>query len=80
MNVRPLHDRIIVQRIEEGEQKGVFRRKVQQGSESWMNAVFEVLGEGAEKKFLEGAEKHGMKGLKGHRFVIPACFFSSGAA
>ncbi|KAL7283440.1 phosphoserine aminotransferase [Trametes coccinea BRFM310] len=55
--------------IHEGEQKGVFRRKVQQGSESWMNAVFEVLGEGAEKKFLDGAEKRGMKGLKGHRSV-----------
>ncbi|OJT04298.1 Phosphoserine aminotransferase [Trametes pubescens] len=55
--------------VHEGEQKGVFRRKVQQGSESWMNAVFEVLGEGAEKKFLDGAEKEGMKGLKGHRSV-----------
>ncbi|KAI1795824.1 phosphoserine aminotransferase [Ganoderma leucocontextum] len=55
--------------IQEGEQKGVFRRKVQQGSESWMNAVFEVLGEGAEKMFLDGAEKDGMKGLKGHRSV-----------
>ncbi|KAI8998593.1 phosphoserine aminotransferase [Trametes punicea] len=55
--------------IHEGEQKGVFRRKVQQGSESWMNAVFEVLEEGAEKKFLDGAEKQGMKGLKGHRSV-----------
>ncbi|KAI0780878.1 phosphoserine aminotransferase [Trametes elegans] len=55
--------------ILEGEQKGVFRRKVQQGSESWMNAVFEVLGEGGDKKFLEGAEKEGMKGLKGHRSV-----------
>ncbi|KAI0331113.1 phosphoserine aminotransferase [Cubamyces sp. BRFM 1775] len=59
--------------IYEGEQKGVFRRKVQQGSESWMNAVFEVLGEGAEKKFLEGAEKQGMKGLKGHRSVGGWC-------
>ncbi|KAI0721043.1 phosphoserine aminotransferase [Cerioporus squamosus] len=56
--------------VHEGEQKGVFRRKVQQGSESWMNAVFEVLGEGAEKKFLEGAEKEGMKSLKGHRSVF----------
>ncbi|KAI0831356.1 phosphoserine aminotransferase [Trametes gibbosa] len=55
--------------IHEGEQKGVFRRKVQQGSESWMNAVFEVLGEGAEKKFLQGAESAGLKGLKGHRSV-----------
>ena len=56
--------------VHEGEQKGVFRRKVQQGSESWMNAVFEVLGEGAEKKFLVGAEKEGMTALKGHRSVL----------
>ena len=55
---------------------GIFRRKVQQGSESWMNVVFEVLGEGAEKAFLEGAEKQGMKGLKGHRYVLLLGFAS----
>ena len=62
--------------IHEGEQMGIFRRKVQQGSESWMNVVFEVLGEGAEKAFLEGAEKQGMKGLKGHRYVLLLGFAS----
>ncbi|KAI0079879.1 phosphoserine aminotransferase [Panus rudis PR-1116 ss-1] len=55
--------------VKEGEEKGVFRRKVKEGSESWMNVVFDVLGDGAEKRFLEGAEKQGMKGLKGHRSV-----------
>ena len=66
--------------IHEGEQKGVFRRKVQQGSESWMNAVFEVLGEGAEKAFLEGAEKQGMKGLKGHRSVDGASGYADASS
>ncbi|KAJ3538630.1 hypothetical protein NM688_g6491 [Phlebia brevispora] len=55
--------------VHEGQNKGVFRKKVKDGSESWMNVVFEVLGDGAEKRFLEGAEKKGMKGLKGHRSV-----------
>ncbi|KAJ3476271.1 hypothetical protein NLI96_g11272 [Meripilus lineatus] len=56
--------------LREGEAKGVVRRKVKEGSESWMNVVFDVVGEeggGAEKRFLEGAERNGMKGLKGHR-------------
>ena len=48
----------------------MFRKKVRDGSESWMNVVFEVRGEGAEKRFLEGAEAKGMKGLKGHRCVF----------
>ncbi|KAI0811257.1 pyridoxal phosphate-dependent transferase [Irpex lacteus] len=55
--------------IHEGQDKGVFKKKVKDGSESWMNVVFEVLGDGAEKKFLEGAEQKGLKGLKGHRSV-----------
>ena len=59
--------------IKEGQEKGVFKKKVQDGSESWMNAVFEVLGEGAEKRFLDGAEKRGMMGLKGHRYVCWRC-------
>lgn len=53
--------------LREGEAKGVLRRKVKEGSGSWMNVVFEILGDAAEKKFLEGAEQRGMKGLKGHR-------------
>lgn len=56
--------------VRQGEAKGVFKKKVRDGSESWMNAVFEVVGEGAEKRFLDGAEKRGMKGLKGHRCVL----------
>jgi phosphoserine aminotransferase len=53
--------------IRAGEERGVFRRKVQSGSLSWMNVVFDVLGDGAEARFLTGAEKAGMKGLKGYR-------------
>ncbi|KAF8911171.1 pyridoxal phosphate-dependent transferase [Gymnopilus junonius] len=55
--------------LREGEQKGVLRPFVRPGSGSWMNVVFEVLGEGAEARFLTGAEANGMKGLKGHRSV-----------
>ncbi|KAH9005083.1 phosphoserine aminotransferase [Lactarius hatsudake] len=50
-----------------GEERGVFQGKVQDGSGSWMNVVFNVLGDGAESRFLTGAEEAGMKGLKGHR-------------
>jgi phosphoserine aminotransferase len=53
--------------IRAGEEVGVFQGKVQAGSCSWMNVVFSVLGDGAEARFLAGAEKAGMKGLKGHR-------------
>ncbi|KAH9063500.1 phosphoserine aminotransferase [Lactarius vividus] len=52
-----------------GEERGVFQGKVQDGSGSWMNVVFNVLGDGAESRFLTGAEEAGMKGLKGHRSV-----------
>jgi len=55
--------------VRKGEEAGVLQSKVQQGSGSAMNVVFTVLGDGAEQRFLEGAEKQGMKGLKGHRSV-----------
>ncbi|GJE86917.1 phosphoserine aminotransferase [Phanerochaete sordida] len=55
--------------VNDGQEKGVFKKKVKDGSESWMNVVFEVLGEGAEKRFLDGAKERGMAGLKGHRSV-----------
>ncbi|KAF8162888.1 pyridoxal phosphate-dependent transferase [Crassisporium funariophilum] len=55
--------------VREGEKKGLLRGHVKAGSGSWMNVVFEVLGEGAESRFLAGAAKQGMKGLKGHRSV-----------
>jgi phosphoserine aminotransferase len=41
--------------------------KVREGSGSWMNIVFGIRGEGAEGRFLAGAEERDMKGLKGHR-------------
>jgi phosphoserine aminotransferase len=52
--------------LEEGENKGLIKVKVQPGSRSWMNATFEVLG-GAEPKFLDGAQARGFQQLKGHR-------------
>ena len=61
----------------EGEAKGVFRSLVEPGSRSWMNVVFEVIGEGGEAKFLTGAEEQGIKGIKGHRYVFSFSFVSS---
>lgn len=55
--------------LREGEEKGLFRGHVQHGSESWMNVVFVILGDGKEKAFLKGAEERGMTGIKGHRSV-----------
>ncbi|KAH9180486.1 phosphoserine aminotransferase [Lactarius sanguifluus] len=46
-----------------GEERGT-------GSGSWMNVVFNVLGDGAESRFLTGAEEAGMKGLKGIRVSL----------
>ncbi|KAG6861665.1 hypothetical protein C0995_013667 [Termitomyces sp. Mi166 len=53
----------------EGKEKGVFSPKVREGQGSWMNVTFGVNGVDGEKRFLEGAEKRGLKGLKGHRSV-----------
>jgi phosphoserine aminotransferase len=53
----------------EGEAKGVLKSLVKLGSRSWMNVVFEVIGEGVEGKFITGAEEQGIKGIKGHRYV-----------
>ncbi|KAF8638852.1 hypothetical protein AX17_001909 [Amanita inopinata Kibby_2008] len=55
--------------LREGEKMGIYRGQVNEVSGSLMNIVFQVLGEGAEARFLDGAEKEGMKGLKGHRSV-----------
>lgn len=56
--------------LREGEAKGVLKGLVKPGSRSWMNVVFEVIGEGVEAKFLTGAEEQGIKGIKGHRYVF----------
>jgi len=55
--------------VSRGEQKGVLRAKVDPHARSWMNLVFDVLGDGAEARFLAGADQRGMKALKGHRSV-----------
>ena len=52
--------------LREGEEKGVLKGKVREGSGSWMNIVFDVP---SESKFLAGAEEHGLVALKGHRYV-----------
>ncbi|KAF7295035.1 Phosphoserine aminotransferase [Mycena indigotica] len=53
--------------IQAGEDKGLFKAKVQEGSRSLMNVVFDVIGD--EAKFVAGAEEKGMKAIKGHRSV-----------
>lgn len=55
--------------LKEGEEKGILKGHVKPDSRSWMNVVFEVIGKGTEIKFLAGAEKQGIKGIKGHRSV-----------
>nr|GAT44028.1 phosphoserine aminotransferase [Mycena chlorophos] len=53
--------------IHEGEEKGLLKARVQEGSRSLMNVVFDVLSD--ETKFIAGAEAKGMKAIKGHRSV-----------
>lgn len=61
---------MVYEALEEGEKRGVFKGRVKRDEGgSWMNIVFNIPGEGAEEKFLKGAEEKGMKGLKGHRSV-----------
>ena len=63
--------------LREGETKGILKGHVKPGSGSWMNVVFGVIGEGAEAKFLTGAEEEGIKGIKGHRCAFLSSFISS---
>ena len=54
--------------LKEGESRGVFKGKVLEGSGSKMNVTFDVIGgEDRFKEFVAGAERRGMKGIKGHR-------------
>ncbi|TFK43009.1 phosphoserine aminotransferase [Crucibulum laeve] len=53
--------------LKKGEEVGLFKGHVKEGSGSWMNIVFNVIGEGKEAEFLKGAEAKGLTGLKGHR-------------
>lgn len=58
---------LVYEAMEHGEQQGVFKSKVEKGSSSRMNVVFDVLGEGKLNLFIKGAEERNMKGLRGHR-------------
>ncbi|KIY50980.1 phosphoserine aminotransferase [Fistulina hepatica ATCC 64428] len=55
--------------LKEGEALGVVRLKIRPDSASWMNVVFDVLGEGNGARFVEAAASKGIKGIKGHRSV-----------
>ncbi|TFK54960.1 phosphoserine aminotransferase [Heliocybe sulcata] len=59
----------VIAALKKGEEKGVFKGKVKEGSVSWMNIVFDVPGEGRLQGFLDGAAERKMKGLAGHRSV-----------
>lgn len=61
---------LLYQTLDEAEEKGLVRCVVREkDARSWMNVTFEILGEGKEKSFLEGADKKGFRQLKGHRSV-----------
>lgn len=61
---------ILYECLDEAEAKGVVKCVVREKeARSWMNVTFELVGEGKEKAFLDGAEKRGFRQLKGHRSV-----------
>ena len=54
--------------LDEAERRKVVRCVVREkDARSWMNVTFEMVGEGKEKAFLEGADARGFRQLKGHR-------------
>jgi phosphoserine aminotransferase len=53
--------------LKEGEEKGIVKLNVKEGSRSWMNVVFKGKDEGVEKSFLSAGESQGFKAMKGHR-------------
>ena len=53
--------------IKEGEAKGIFKLKVKEGSQSWMNVVFVCKDPSIEKKLLTAGEAEGFLAMKGHR-------------
>ncbi len=62
--------RILYETLDEAESRQVVQCVVREKeTRSWMNVTFEVVGEGKEKAFLDGAEKKGFRQLKGHRSI-----------
>jgi len=55
--------------IRDGEAKGLFKLKVKEGSQSWMNAVFVCKDSSIEKNLVSAGEAQGFLAMKGHRSV-----------
>ena len=53
--------------LKEGEEKGLLKINVKEGSRSWMNVVFKGKDAEVEKAFLSSGEAQGFKAMKGHR-------------
>ena len=66
-NFSTTKSRMIYDALEHGQRRGIFRKKVKEGSGSQMNIVFDVIGDGNLDRFIAGAEERNMKGLRGHR-------------
>lgn len=62
--------RILYETLDEAEAKGTVRCVVREkDARSWMNVVWEMVGDGANERFLKGADERGFRQLKGHRSV-----------
>lgn len=62
--------RVLYETLEKAEAAGTVRMVVREkDARSWMNVVWEQVGEGANEKFLKGADAKGFRQLKGHRSV-----------
>ncbi|ODN77079.1 phosphoserine transaminase [Cryptococcus amylolentus CBS 6039] len=56
--------------LDKAEEKGAIKTVVREKeARSWMNVTFNIVGEGKEKAFLDGAAERGFQQLKGHRSV-----------
>lgn len=61
---------LLYKTLDEAEAKGTAKCVVREKqARSWMNVTFEIVGDGKEKAFLEGADTLGFRQLKGHRSV-----------
>lgn len=61
---------LLYKTLDEAEAKGAVKCVVREkDARSWMNVTFEIVGDGKEKEFLDGAEKQGFRQIKGHRSV-----------
>jgi phosphoserine aminotransferase len=62
--------RFLYEALAKAEEEGKVRLVVREhDARSWMNVVWEMVGDGANEKFLKGADAKGFRQLKGHRSV-----------